>query len=58
MHKVGDTVFKANGNGYDKGVVVRITQGKCLVNFGSFTATVNGKNLYTQKQIRRRSVVR
>jgi hypothetical protein len=56
MHKVGDTVFKANGNGYDKGVVVRITQGKCLVNFGSFTATVNGKTLYTQKQIRRRSI--
>ena len=58
MHKVGDTVFRANGNGYDKGTVVRIQQGKCLVNFGSFTSTVNGKNLYTQKQIRRRSVVR
>lgn len=56
MHKVGDTVFRANGNGYDKGVVVRITQGKCLVNFGTFTATVNGKNLHTQKGIRRRSV--
>jgi hypothetical protein len=56
MHKVGDTVFRANGNGYDKGVVVRIQQGKCLVNFGSFTATVNGKTLYTQKQIRNRSI--
>lgn len=56
MHKVGDTVFRANGNGYDKGVVVRIAQGKCLVNFGGFTATVNGKNLHTQKGIRRRSV--
>lgn len=56
MHKVGDTVFRANGNGYDKGVVIRITQGKCLVNFGTFTATVNGKNLHTQSGIRRRSI--
>jgi hypothetical protein len=56
MHKVGDTVFRANGNGYDKGVVVRIQQGKCLVNFGGFTATVNGKNLHTKKQIRNRSI--
>jgi len=56
MHKVGDTVFRANGNGYDKGVVVRIQQGKCLVNFGSFTATINGKALFTKAQIRRRSI--
>ena len=56
MHKVGDTVFKANGVGYDKGIIVRIQQGKCLVNFGSFTATVNAKNLYTKKQIRNRSI--
>ena len=56
MHNVGDTVFRANGNGYDKGTVVRIVQGKCLVNFGSFTATVNGKALFTKAQIRRRSI--
>jgi hypothetical protein len=56
MHKVGDTVFRANGNGYDKGIVVRIQQGKCLVNFGGFVATVNGKSLFTHKQIRNRSI--
>ena len=56
MPKVGDTVFRCNGLAYDKGVVVRIVQGKCLVNFGSYTATVSPKNLHTPKQIRRRSI--
>lgn len=57
MHKVGDTVFRANGKGYDKGVVVRIARNKCLVNFGSFTSIVNGNALHTQRGIRNRSVV-
>jgi len=50
--KVGDTCFKSNGQGYDKGQVVRINGTQALVRFPTHTATVAMRLLKTHAQIR------
>ena len=55
--KVGDTCFKSNGQGYDKGQVVRIDGTKALVRFPTHVATVALRTLKTKAQIRTTRVV-
>ena len=50
--KVGDTCFKSNGMGYDKGQVVRIDGRNAIVRFPTHTATIALRLLKTHAQIR------